>query len=96
MRNEYDFSNAKPNPYAERLAGKPLSTPTTRGEQPATGIVQVFKDNQGQYRWRLSAADGELLATSAQAYQTRDACHQAVDTFIQAMAHPSRTESGAA
>ena len=96
MRDEYDFSKAKPNRYAERLAGGPISTPTTRGEQPPTGVVEVLKDNHGQYRWRLKADNGELLAMSAQSFATRDACHKAVDAFIQAMAHPTRTEVGAA
>ena len=35
MRDEYDFSDAIPNKYAHRFKPVvPLSTPTTRGEQP--------------------------------------------------------------
>jgi len=53
MQDHYDFSDARPNPYAERLAGQPLSTPTTRGEQPAilplhldADLLKDFPDEQ--------------------------------------------------
>lgn len=96
MRDEYDFSNAKPNPYADRLANRPLSTPTSRGEQPPTGTVQIYQDDQHLYRWRLKTGDGSVLATSAQAYETLDACQLAVDTLISAMAYPATIVSDAA
>ena len=39
MRDEYDFSNAVVGKYAHRFKpGVPLSTPTTRGEQPPTEL----------------------------------------------------------
>ncbi|MBI1369960.1 MAG: DUF1508 domain-containing protein [Planctomycetes bacterium] len=96
MRDEYDFSNAMPNRYAQRMAAQPISTPTTRGEQPPTGVIQIYRDTRDEYRWRLVIANGEVLATSAQSYPNLDACHRAVDAFVRATAHPATTESGAA
>ncbi|QNN20713.1 hypothetical protein HED60_21190 [Planctomycetales bacterium ZRK34] len=52
MRSEYDFSHAKPNPYSERLAGKSISTPTTRGEQSTTTgqPTQISKGSQNSHQ----------------------------------------------
>jgi uncharacterized protein YegP (UPF0339 family) len=96
MKNEYDFSNAMPNPYAERLKGKPLSTPTTRGEQPSTGTVQIVRDEEGRYRWILKAVDGKCLAQSFEAYASLDQCQHSVDALVEAMAFPATEISDAA
>ncbi len=96
MKNEYDFSNAAPNPYAERLKDKPLSTPTTRGEQPSTGTVQIVRDDDGRYRWVLKAVNGERLAQSPEAYASLDQCQNAVDALVEAMAFPATEINDAA
>jgi len=96
MKDEYDFTNAVPNPYAERLKGKPLSTPTTRGEQPSTGTVQIVRDDDGRYRWVLKAVDGKRLAQSSEAYGSLDQCQHAVDALVEAMTFPATEISDAA
>ncbi len=93
MREEYDFSNGRRNRYADRLRDQSLSTPTTRGEQPPTGIVQVFKGSDGAYRWRLELPDGEVLANSAESFPTQIQCRQAVEQFLRATAWPATIDA---
>ncbi|MFC7621448.1 YegP family protein [Microlunatus sp. GCM10028923] len=35
-----------------------------------TATFDIYKDNRGKYRWRLAAADGEVLAGSDAQYDT--------------------------
>jgi uncharacterized protein YegP (UPF0339 family) len=39
----------------------------------AGATFQVFETGTGSFRWRLHAADGTVLATSANAYPTKQA-----------------------
>jgi uncharacterized protein YegP (UPF0339 family) len=76
MRDEYDFTHARPNPYAQRLASGPLSTPATRaGNAPR---FEVYQDSAGQHRWRLIDANGHILSISAESFDTADACRAAI------------------
>ncbi len=38
---------------------------------------EMYKDPSGQYRWRLKAGNGEIIA-SGEAYRHRDDCIRAV------------------
>lgn len=38
---------------------------------------EMFKDSSGQHRWRLKAANGEIIA-SGEAYRNRQDCINAV------------------
>lgn len=96
MRDEYDFSDARPNPFADRLGDEPLSTPTTRGEQPASGTLAVFKDDTGRYRWRLEDPDGRILTESPESYATLDECRDALARLTHAMADPATVIQDAA
>jgi uncharacterized protein YegP (UPF0339 family) len=36
----------------------------------------LYKDRSGQYRWRLKAGNGAIIADSGESYHNRqDACH---------------------
>jgi uncharacterized protein YegP (UPF0339 family) len=35
------------------------------------GKFQVYKDGQGQYRWRLRARNGQVIATGGEGYTTK-------------------------
>jgi uncharacterized protein YegP (UPF0339 family) len=34
----------------------------------------IYKDYKGEWRWRLKAANGRVLADSGESYKTKDAC----------------------
>jgi len=96
MRDEYDFSNGERGKYAKRIAGRPISTPTTRGETPPTGTVLIVQIDEQTFRWKLKSAAGELLATSDQTYPSLDACRDAVEVLVQSMSHPATIITDAA
>lgn len=89
MREEYDFSTGRRNPYAERLAGQPLSTPITRGEQSPACVVEIFRDASERFRWRVRLPAGETLAVSTHAYETSESCREAVDVFLRVASGPA-------
>jgi len=35
---------------------------------------EVYQDNAKKYRWRLKAANGEILATSGEGYKSKESC----------------------
>jgi uncharacterized protein YegP (UPF0339 family) len=39
---------------------------------------QIFKDAKGEFRWRLIANQGRVLATAAEGYKTKAECRQAI------------------
>jgi uncharacterized protein YegP (UPF0339 family) len=45
-----------------------------------SGSFQVYADHAGAWRWRLSAANGEVLATSNDGYASRQQALSAVET----------------
>lgn len=40
---------------------------------------QLFKTRRGQWRWRLRARNGKLVACSGEAYRRRADCMAAID-----------------
>ncbi|MCH8345952.1 MAG: DUF1508 domain-containing protein [Chloroflexi bacterium] len=40
---------------------------------------QIFKDNAGEYRWRLRANNNEIIADSAEGYKAKSDCANAID-----------------
>jgi uncharacterized protein YegP (UPF0339 family) len=38
------------------------------------GRVQFFKDKRGEYRWRLKASNGEIIADSGEGYKAEAGC----------------------
>jgi uncharacterized protein YegP (UPF0339 family) len=39
----------------------------------------IYKDQQGQFRWRLTAANYKIIATSGEGYWNRADCRAAID-----------------
>ena len=35
------------------------------------GKFQIFQDKSGEYRWRLKAGNGQIVATSGEGYKTK-------------------------
>jgi uncharacterized protein YegP (UPF0339 family) len=66
----------RPNNQLSRIC-----SPTTRCRTDAAnqqheenrqmGKFQIFQDKSGEYRWRLKAANGNIVATSGEGYKTK-------------------------
>ena len=35
---------------------------------------EIFQDRADEYRWRLRAANGQIIATSGEGYTSKDGC----------------------
>lgn len=44
-----------------------------------TGKFQIYKDKQGQYRFRLLAANGQVIATG-QGYKAKKSCLAGIES----------------
>ena len=38
---------------------------------------EIYKDKRGEWRWRLKAPNGRIMADSAEGYKTKDWCESA-------------------
>ena len=48
-------------------------------ELKRTARFQIYRDSQGEYRWRLRAANGEIIADSNEGYIRRSDCEHGID-----------------
>jgi uncharacterized protein YegP (UPF0339 family) len=50
-------------------------------EKPAAkAAFEVYKDNAGEYRWRLRTQNTQVIATSGDGYKEKRACLDAIDS----------------
>ncbi|MES2459913.1 MAG: DUF1508 domain-containing protein, partial [Armatimonadota bacterium] len=35
---------------------------------------QIYKDGKGEFRWRMKAGNGEVIADSNEGYKSKDSC----------------------
>lgn len=54
-----------------------LASKSEAKEAKLMGKFEIFKDVAGQYRFRLKAANGQIIATS-EAYITKQGCKNAI------------------
>ena len=40
---------------------------------------ELYKDNAGEYRWRLQAANNEVIADSAEGYKNKGDCQHGIE-----------------
>ena len=43
-----------------------------------TPLFEIYRDRKKEFRWRLRAANGRVIADSAEGYRTKRACLQGV------------------
>jgi uncharacterized protein YegP (UPF0339 family) len=43
---------------------------------------QVFRDSRGDYRWRLVAGNGRIIADSGEGYASRFNVKRSISTFV--------------
>ena len=44
---------------------------------------QLFKDRKGEYRWRLRARNGQIIADSNEGYSTKASCKHGIELVKQ-------------
>ena len=48
-------------------------------EVNAVSKFQLYKDRKGEYRWRLRARNGEIIADSNEGYSSKASCKHGID-----------------
>jgi uncharacterized protein YegP (UPF0339 family) len=64
------FEDAQPDP------GLPPPRPRPRMR---SGRFEVYKDSQGEYRWRLKSSNGVVIAASGEGYASPTAAERAIE-----------------
>ena len=49
-------------------------------EHKLIGKFEVYKDKEGKYRFRLKAANGEIIAAASQGYSTKQSCLNGIES----------------
>jgi uncharacterized protein YegP (UPF0339 family) len=44
------------------------------------GKFEMYKDARGEFRWRLKAANGQIIATSGEGYTTKASCDNGINS----------------
>lgn len=42
------------------------------------GKFHIYKDHAGEFRWRLVAPNGRIVADSAEGYSSKQKCHEGI------------------
>jgi uncharacterized protein len=45
----------------------------------------IYKDSTGEWRWRLKAANGKIVADSGEGYPSKQSCRNGIDLVKAAM-----------
>ena len=64
-------------------AGRGVARVAAAAEEPAAkaaGTFEVYKDKAGEHRWRLKAANGQVIATSGDGYKERRDCLAGIES----------------
>ena len=49
-------------------------------------VIETVQDVAGEWRWRLRAVNGQIIATSGEGYTSKANVDRAVDTVVQTFA----------
>ena len=53
---------------------------STKGDHMA-GKFELYKDKAGKFRFRLKASNGQIIATSSEAYESKSAAQNGIDSI---------------
>jgi uncharacterized protein YegP (UPF0339 family) len=62
----------------------------TEGGATMAGQFEVYKDARGEFRWRLKASNGQIIATSGEGYTTKANCLGGIAS-VKTNAHEAET-----
>jgi uncharacterized protein YegP (UPF0339 family) len=54
---------------------------TDAAQAAATMTFEVYKDAKGEFRWRLKATNGQIIATGGQGYSAKADCKHAIESI---------------
>src|SRR5262245_35570744 len=60
-------------------------------DEPRVGKFEVYQDKSGDFRWRLLASNGQVVATSGQGYKKKDDCLNGIES-VKRIAGDSKVE----
>ena len=55
------------------------ATKEKAADKAATLTFEVFKDAKGEFRWRLKATNGKIIADSGEGYKNKADCTHGID-----------------
>jgi len=61
--------------------GGPARGPATAQEAKGGMTFEVYKDNAGEFRWRLKAANGKVIATASEGYKAKADCEKGIESI---------------
>ena len=64
---------------AATLGGFGALAQAPKEKKEKTLTFEVYKDAKGEFRWRLKATNGELIANSGEGYKAKADCTHAID-----------------
>jgi uncharacterized protein YegP (UPF0339 family) len=53
--------------------------PSTSDARAAEMTFEMYKDRGGEFRWRLKATNGQVIATGGQGYTAKADCRHAIE-----------------
>jgi uncharacterized protein YegP (UPF0339 family) len=73
--------------------GPNVPAPVAAEERGLT--FEVYKDRKEEFRWRLKAGNGQIIAVSSEGYKSKDDCRKGIE-LIQTGAAKAKVEDAAA
>lgn len=65
------------------LAAAAAFVPGPAVGSPIAGLkFELYRDNRSNFRWRLRAKNGKLIASSGEGYKAKAACQRAIDLIM--------------
>ena len=58
-----------------------FSSPSQSLAQEKGMTFEMYKDRKEEFRWRLKAANGNIMATSSEGYKSKEDCKKAIDSI---------------
>jgi uncharacterized protein YegP (UPF0339 family) len=69
--------------------------PSTSDARAAGMTFEMYKDRAGEFRWRLKASNGQVVATSGQGYGAKAECRHEIEQIQKNAATATITEEAA-
>jgi uncharacterized protein YegP (UPF0339 family) len=76
-------------------SGAPAAAVLAAELRAAGATFEIYQDARKEYRWRLKAANGQVIATSGQGYKSKADCRHGIEV-IQREAATAKVEEVAA
>ena len=73
--------------YSQPIIRKTIKRKTTK-----TGKFEVYKDKAGEYRFRLKAPNGEIIAASSEGYKAKKSCMNGIQSVKKNVLNPKIVE----